>query len=110
MMDNKKIAADELIFFTKKIENNINKETRTGVQFLQLLSKLFLNFGKYNKALEYADRALKTATAKSMQTELGMLNQVIVEIKNRESNNKNLPSSEASTVEEKPGGYAFKFR
>ena len=110
MMDNKKIAADELIFFTIKIENNINKETRTGVQFLQLLSMLFLNFGKYNKALEYADRALKTATAKSMQTELGMLNQVIVEIKNRESNNKNLPSSEASTVEEKPGGYAFKFR
>ncbi|MDQ8039099.1 MAG: hypothetical protein REH83_01695 [Rickettsiella sp.] len=111
MMDNKRIGtADELIFFTKKIEENINKETRTGVQFLQLLSKLFLSFGKYDKALEYADRALKTAAAKSMHAELGMLNQVIVEIKNKESNNKNVSSSEASTVEEKPGEYAFKFR
>ncbi len=111
MMDNKKIVTvDEFIFFTKKIENNINKETKTGVQFLQLLSKLFLNFGKYNKALEYADRALKTATAKSMQTELGILNQLIVEIKNRESSSKNLASSEASTIEEKLEEYAFKFR
>lgn len=65
MMDNQKIDTfAKLIDLTKEIESNINKETKTSVQFLQLLSKISLNFKEYNKARQCASKALEIAKAK----------------------------------------------
>lgn len=67
MMDNQKIDTfAKLIDLTKEIESNINKETKTSVQFLQLLSKISLNFKEYNKARQCASKALEIAKAKNI--------------------------------------------
>lgn len=78
MMDNQKIETfAKLIDLTKEIGININKKTKTGVQFLHLLSKISLHFKEYENARQYASEALVTAEAKSMHTEINMLNQLI---------------------------------
>ena len=55
----------------------INIDSKTGVQFLLLRSKISFALNNYDDSYFYAYRALENATKKQMKTEIKMLNELI---------------------------------
>ncbi|WP_341808159.1 hypothetical protein [Wolbachia endosymbiont (group E) of Neria commutata] len=56
---------------------SIKKETKTGVQFSILMSRVLLKNGKVGEAFQFATNALEVAKGKSMKTEVTMLEEII---------------------------------